>query len=694
MVIAGVHGNTGSTGPRGNTGPVDSYVRTFNGLTGNLQGVSGIQGGTGISVNGTTGNVTVSNIGVLSLTGSTGILLNGTTGNISIQNIGVLSINGVTGILEGVSSLTAAVTNPGLTLTGSTGAIVIRNTGVLGVSAGSGIQILTSGSGTKTFNNMGVLSVNAITNNVGITAGTNIDISSSGNTLTISAPNQFTLNGLTGSVTLSAGSNMGVTVSGNNILLSSSGSGGSSGPIILDDNVYIRGVCGPVGSPKAIIAIDPTISDILISSENGAIALNDFSPNINGAGIALNLSTKSITLGAQNISIIGNVNTITGNIVNRFNGATGNIQGVNSLQATNGIFVSGSTGNIQISNSGVRQIIGTSQQIDVSPSGGTGNVILSLPGVIANINQITGETETPFVLTSSYPAPSISGAITLAENSVTINPALTVSGEMSVVGNLTVTGTYGGNVVRSFNGKTGALQGVSGISAGTGITISPSGGTGTVTVTNNGVLSFNGSRGAIEGVTRVNGATGAITVTGGTNITVTTSGTQVTVGLTSLTAGPTGGTGATGPYGFNSGIISQYKENSLNCFGAAGFTAGVFYFVLCNTVGGPGCTCVNSSNNNAAGFIISGIEYFGADISAYFENLISVFATTGYLFIRYYNSDPSRANYMKPIEVTGIQIITSGSNKNICFSIEQIGSIALPTNNDVYAITYQPVFFV
>ena len=652
MVLAGVQGITGSTGPRGNTGPVDSYVRTFNGLTGDLQGVSAIQGGTGISVNGRTGNVIVTNIGVLSLTGSTGILLNGTTGNIGIQNTGVLSINGVTGILEGVSSLTAAVTNPGITLTGSTGAIVIRNTGVLGVAAGSGILILTGATGVKTFNNTGVLSVNAITGNVGITAGTNIDISSSGNTLTISAPNQFTLNGLTGSVNIVASTNMGVTLSGNNILLSSSGSAGLCGPIILDNSIYITGVCNGSG-----FFIDPSTDDVLLYGAQKT-TIGGTSPTINDPGIIINRSTKSITFASQNISFTGNVKNITGNIVNTFNGATGTVQGVGSLNASNGISVSGSTGTVTISNTGVRQLVGTSNQINVSPSGGTGTVTISIPSSVSNINNITSESDTPLVLSTSYFPTSAS--ITLGDSYVTVDPSLTVSGQMNVTGNLTVTGTYGGNVVRSFNGKTGALQGVSGISAGTGITISPSGGTGTVTITNNGVLSFNGTRGAIEGVTRVNGATGAVTITGGTGITVTTSGTQTTVGMTSLTSGPTGGTGATGPYGFNSGIISQYKEYSLNCFGAAGFTAGIFYFVLCNTVGGPNCTCANSLNNSASGFIISGIEYFGADISAYFENLISVSATTGYLFIRYYNSDPSRANYMKPIEVTGIQIITSG----------------------------------
>ena len=676
MVVAGVQGNTGSTGPRGNTGPVDSYVRTFNGLTGDLQGVSGIQGGTGISVSGTTGNVTITNIGVLSLTGATGISVNGTTGNISIQNTGVISINGVTGILEGVSSLTAAVTNPGITLSGSTGAIVIRNTGVLAVAAGSGIQILTSGSGTKTFNNTGVLSISSLTGNVGITAGTNIQITSAGNTLTISAPNQFTLNGLTGSVTLSAGSNMGVTLDGNNIILSSSGSGGSSGPIILDNDVYITGVCSGSG-----FFIDPTTDDVLLYGAQKT-TIGGIVPSINDPGIVINRSTKSMTFASENIAFTGNVKSITGNLVNTFNGATGNVQGVNALNASTGISVNGSTGTITISNTGVRQLVGTSNQISVSPSGGTGTVTLSLPSTLSNIENISSISESNLTLSSSQPTPGDTSTITLSSGSISTNKPLTVTG------NLTVTGTYNGNLVRSWNGRTGALQGVSAAVAGTGISVSPSGGTGTVTINNTGVLTVNGVAGNLQSVGRLNGATGIVTLVGGTGITVTTSGAQITVGMTSLTSGPTGGTGATGPYGFNSGILSQYKNiEDIVCFNNAGFTQGIFYFIPCANNCGLCATAIGDSQ----GLIISGTEYFGADIKNYFSRMSDAGLVQGFLMIRYYNSDPSKANYMKPLRVNSFSI-TGTDPYNICFEIEMIGSVSLPTANDIYSINYYPTF--
>jgi len=60
----------------------------------------------------------------------------------------------------------------------------------------------------------------------------------------------------------------------------------------------------------------------------------------------------------------------------------------------------------------------------------------------------------------------------------------------------------GSSGVSSFNGLTGAVQGVSAAVAGTGISVS--GATGSVTITNTGVVSINGSTGAITNVARIN----------------------------------------------------------------------------------------------------------------------------------------------------------------------------------------------
>jgi hypothetical protein len=44
-------------------------------------------------------------------------------------------------------------------------------------------------------------------------------------------------------------------------------------------------------------------------------------------------------------------------------------------------------------------------------------------------------------------------------------------------------------------------------------------------------------------------------------------------------------------------------------------------------------------------------------------------------------------------EVTGVKIVESGSNKNIVFDIQELAGSGLPVPGDIYAITYQPVFF-
>ena len=64
------------------------------------------------------------------------------------------------------------------------------------------------------------------------------------------------------------------------------------------------------------------------------------------------------------------------------------------------------------------------------------------------------------------------------------------------------------NVVTGFNGATGAVTGVTGVAAGTGVSIS---GTTRPTITNTGVTDFNSLTGSVSGVGTVNGLTGDVT---------------------------------------------------------------------------------------------------------------------------------------------------------------------------------------
>ena len=153
-------------------------VTSFNGVTGAVSGVTGIIQGTGISVSGST-NVTVTNTGVLSNISGSGISVNSTTGNVTITNTGVTGFNGLTGNVSGVTAVNAGsgisitgTTNPTVTNTGVTG--VNGLTGALTVSGGTGMAVLSGGKGI-TLVNTGVLSVNGSTGAVTNVARTNID---------------------------------------------------------------------------------------------------------------------------------------------------------------------------------------------------------------------------------------------------------------------------------------------------------------------------------------------------------------------------------------------------------------------------------------------------------------------------------------------------------------------------------------
>jgi hypothetical protein len=104
-----------------------------------------------------------------------------------------------------------------------------------------------------------------------------------------------------------------------------------------------------------------------------------------------------------------------------------------------------------------------------------------------------------------------------------------------VGGKVTVnfTGTGGGSSggVASVNGLSGAIF----LEGGTDISISPSGQTLTINYTgsivSNAVTSFNGRTGAVQGVSSANGLTGAVTFRGGKGITFSVSGNGISAAI-------------------------------------------------------------------------------------------------------------------------------------------------------------------
>jgi hypothetical protein len=75
-------------------------------------GVTGLVAGTGVSVSGATGNVTVGNTGVTGLVAGSGIGVSGGTGSVTVSN------SGVTGLVAGT----------GVSVSGGTGSVTVGNT--------------------------------------------------------------------------------------------------------------------------------------------------------------------------------------------------------------------------------------------------------------------------------------------------------------------------------------------------------------------------------------------------------------------------------------------------------------------------------------------------------------------------------------------------------------------------------------
>jgi hypothetical protein len=292
-------------------------------------------------------------------------------------------------------------------------------------------------------------------------------------------------NGLTGSISGLTG-----TIAGNGITIT----GSSTNPTISNGGVLsVNGASGVIQNIAVTNAaqVFQTLQEFIGGiSANGAT----FSGNISAPNIITTTSTNAFTnvqsfnagISAAGSTFSGNV-TITGslsapNIVNSFNGRTGALQGVSAIS-------------------------GTANQITVS--GATGAVTVSLPSTISLISQISGPTNLTLIGDSDIPAvlsmrgvlntvPASTPFSTLTGN-LTVSAGLSaaslgISGAATVAGNFRA-GTYLGNLVNTINGFTAGVS----ITAGVGIGITTA--NKSLTVSNTGVLSFNGLTGAVSGVT-------------------------------------------------------------------------------------------------------------------------------------------------------------------------------------------------
>jgi mucin-19 len=443
------------------------------------QFVNTIVAGPGISVNTSSGNVTVSNTGVLSLRAGTNTNVSSTTGNITVWAT----------IPNAVNTLTAG---PGISVSTSSGNVVISNTGVLNLTGGTAISVSTS-TGLVTVNNLGVTR---------LTAGTNTNISSTTGNITIWT------NSFTGVTSITAGTNTNVSSTTGNITIWTNPSTNGVSSIAAGTGISVSTSTGSVTVTNIGVTNLTGTAALGVSANTGSITLTNLGVTSLTAGTAITVSNNTGSITVTNAGVTGliagtntNISSTTGNVTIWSNAVA---NGVTSITASTGIGVSTSTGSVIITNLGVTNLTGTSA-LGVSAS--TGSITLTNLGVTS----LTAGTNTNIsASTGSITIWTSGGGGSSGVNSITASTGIGVSTSTGsvIITNLGVTALTG-TAALGISATTGSITltnlGVTNISAGTGITVNAN--TGSVTVNNAGVTSITAGTN-----TNVSSTTGGIVI--------------------------------------------------------------------------------------------------------------------------------------------------------------------------------------
>jgi hypothetical protein len=416
-----------------------------------VQGVSAAAAGDGIAVSGATGAVTITNTGVTRAVAGTGISVSGATGSVTITNIGVQSFNGNTGAVQGVS---AAVAGTGISVSGATGAVTITNTGVQSFNGLTGAVTGVTVGGTNVFTalntfNAGISAAGGVTfsGDIAVNGG---DITTTSATATVFNTTATTLSigGAATALTIGAASgvatirnptlNIGTTY-GLNYIGTPQGSGSS---------LYIQPFGTLYLAPTTNAAYIGSFPQIIINNTSGGLG----KVSVEGGNLHLGVKTTNdedytaVDLVFEGASQNSNQTTVT--VVDptadrtiTFPDASGTValtSGlVSSLSGSTFISVSGSTGSVTITNTGVQSFNGNTGAVTGVTVGGT-NVFTALNSFNAGI--------------------SAAGGVTLAGTLQGTTASFT--GLVSSTVGFSGSGTNLKNIVTTFNGLSGAVTGV------------------------------------------------------------------------------------------------------------------------------------------------------------------------------------------------------------------------------------------
>ena len=452
QLMGAVNGSTAAT----------TAVTSFNGRTGAVQGVSSAAAGTGISVSTATGAITITNIGVQSFNGNTGAVTGASLG---------------ANTFTGLNSFNAGVSATGLTIGGSEGIEITRRLPA-GVLLGE-------------VNFLKGLSAELRVGNI-----SGSEMVFSGRTASVFSPNT--------SLTIDKGATEGAPTTGDYAAAVRfvTKTGFNAGTATL--------------APVSGYTTDRTIN---LPNASGTVALTS---QLMGAVNGSTAATTAVT------SFNGNTGAVTGASL-----GANTFTGLNTFTA--GLCAAGITvsGDIRFSGTSAKTI--SSNQATLTIAGvSTSPILVGSNSVVMGVqvtdsltlNSATSIVDISTTTSGAYPSiPSIriltDDADTIGPGSIKIIPASYATANRTQYlqdadGTLALTSQLMGAVngstaattaVTSFNGRTGAVQGVSSAAAGTGISVSAA--TGAVTITNTGVQSFNGNTGAVTGA-----SLGANTFTG------------------------------------------------------------------------------------------------------------------------------------------------------------------------------------